>query len=82
MREAWELCRYSWMREALQRCVEFLEAQTTPASEPSSYAMKSSGPKCMENILSTGTKPSAPKCMDNVLSTGTVLCSSDGIPSI
>ncbi|CAA7404951.1 unnamed protein product [Spirodela intermedia] len=71
--EARELCRYPWMREALQRCVEFLETQTTPASELSSCAKK---PKFMENILSTGAKPSPPNCMDNVLSNGTVLCSS------
>ncbi|XP_078447130.1 nudix hydrolase 12, mitochondrial-like isoform X3 [Wolffia australiana] len=64
--EAMELCRYPWMREALQKCLEFLEGQNSPGQEQSL-----SGPKCSENILSSSTKSSSPSC-----STSPLLCTS------
>lgn len=40
MKEAWEVCRYDWMREALKNCMVFLSGKTestamTEIPEPS-----------------------------------------------
>ena len=52
MDEARRLCRYKWMEEALDKCLEFLG---TPARErPETPAMAAAVPKCRDSVRSAG----------------------------
>uniref|UniRef100_A0A1D1XMI1 Nudix hydrolase 12, mitochondrial n=2 Tax=Anthurium amnicola TaxID=1678845 RepID=A0A1D1XMI1_9ARAE len=48
--EAWNLCRYPWMREALEKCVNDLNQAAQPASDPSCY-VKPSAPERLDSTM-------------------------------